>query len=42
VRPFIIQVYARDMANGVTVMTREIEHSDPRFRQALGWISLRL
>ena len=25
VRPYIIQVYARDMGNGVTVMTREID-----------------
>ena len=36
VRPYIIQVYAREMGNGVTVMMREVDAPIRSLRQALG------
>jgi hypothetical protein len=41
VRPYLIQVYARDMGNGVTVVMREID-ARSAFSEALGRFSIRL
>ena len=40
VRPYIIQVYARDMGNGITVMMKEIDAPIRVSGKRSGWISI--